>query len=448
MAGLLAATALTACDEEFARPPLILPPTDNVETTTTLADFRAQAWADASKAGIPVTTIPGADGEPDSIIFSGRVCSSDKSGNIYQNVVIQSRDSLGRQICINVATLQKNIYTLFPFGQEVTVIATGLNVGPYRQLLQLGGTPASDGQMSKMSEADFTSHIFRRGLGLPEPSKVDTTVTTLAHLNAIKANTDSMAIWQSRLIRVDSVEFEAAGKTFAIAGSAGNGTDRMIRDAEGNTVVVRNSTMSNFAYEKLPYGKGSVVGILSQYNATLQLTLLDVNGVIGFDNIKPKPVTVTSINETFDGGIPASWFNVQVKGTKAWYQASFGEEKYAAMTGYKGTAPFDSWLITPAIDLDNVAEKIASFQTQVNGYGATTTSFKVYVLTESDPTEAKMTELTPALATAPASGYSGWLASGDISLKDFSGIIYIGFQYSATTDANYATWCVDNVIVK
>ncbi len=67
------------------------------------------------------------------------------------------------------------------------------------------------------------------------------------------------------------------------------------------------------------------------------------------------------------------------------------------------------------------------------------------MLTSADPNTATKTQLKPALPSAPASGYSSWENSGTLDLSAFSGIIYIGFRYVATTDSNYATWCVDNV---
>lgn len=86
-----------------------------------------------------------------------------------------------------------------------------------------------------------------------------------------------------------------------------------------------------------------------------------------------------------------------------------------------------------------------TFDTQVNGYGSTTTTIECLVLDGPDPKTAKATKLNAAFATAPASGYSDWTASGSLDLSAFSGTIYIAFRYAATTDANYATWCVDNV---
>ncbi|WP_186321810.1 choice-of-anchor J domain-containing protein, partial [Bacillus pumilus] len=84
----------------------------------------------------------------------------------------------------------------------------------------------------------------------------------------------------------------------------------------------------------------------------------------------------------------------------------FNDLPYAACTGYKGTTPpYDSWLISPAVDLSKVTDKKLSFDTQVNGYGSTTTVFEVYVMTSADPATATKTKLNPALPTAPDSGY-------------------------------------------
>lgn len=169
------------------------------------------------------------------------------------------------------------------------------------------------------------------------------------------------------------------------------------------------------------------------------------------DPTPPAPVgPVTEINQNFDAStaIPAGWTQLQVAGDKAWYIPTFNGNNYAAMTGYKGTAPFDSWLFTPAIDIDKAASKTLTFDTEVNGYGSKTTVFEVYVLDNPDPAKATVkTKLSPKIATAPASGYSEWVASGTLDLSAFKGLIYIGFRYYATADANYATWCVDNVKV-
>lgn len=167
---------------------------------------------------------------------------------------------------------------------------------------------------------------------------------------------------------------------------------------------------------------------------------------------QPSGDVVTSLDENFDAStdIPAGWFQKQAAGDKAWYVRNFNENNYITMSGFKGTAPFDQWLLSPAIDMDKVSDKTLTFDTQVNGYGATTTTLKVYVVT--DPANlATATELKATFATAPAAGadgktkYSEWVKSGNVDLAKYKGKVYIAFRHQASKDANYATWCVDNV---
>lgn len=167
---------------------------------------------------------------------------------------------------------------------------------------------------------------------------------------------------------------------------------------------------------------------------------------------QPSGDVVTFLDENFDAStdIPAGWFQKQAAGNKAWYVRNFSENNYITMSGYNGTAPFDQWLLSPAIDMDKVSDKTLTFDTQVNGYGATTTTLKVYIVT--DPANlATATELKATFATAPAAGadgktkYSEWVKSGNVDLAKYKGKVYIAFRYQASKDANYATWCVDNV---
>lgn len=141
------------------------------------------------------------------------------------------------------------------------------------------------------------------------------------------------------------------------------------------------------------------------------------------------------------------WSLVTTSGNKNWSMRNYSDNVYATFSGYKGTAPFDSWLITPLIDIDKLAEKVMSFRTQVNGYSSTTSKFQVYLMTSNDPSASTNTEISCRIATAPASGYSEWVSTGDIDLSGYTGKYYIGFRYTATSDSNYATWCFDDLLV-
>ncbi|MCM1517417.1 MAG: DUF6359 domain-containing protein [Pseudoflavonifractor sp.] len=199
--------------------------------------------------------------------------------------------------------------------------------------------------------------------------------------------------------------------------------------------------------------KVSLNASIENYFGTVGLKSATAYKIDGGSDTPDTPVTpVASIDENFDAStnIPAGWSIKVIEGNKEWYIPTFQGNNYAACTGYKGTAPFDSWLISAPIAAGSLTAKTLSFVTQVNGYGSSTSSLEVYVLNGADPATATKTKLNPTLATAPDSGYSSWAESGTLNLGNVSGTIYIGFRYKATVDpsGNYATWCVDNVVVK
>ena len=75
-----AAAMLAACDDDFTRPPLVLPPTVQVEPTTTVLDFKTEYWNTIS-AGPATIGTTGVDG--DSVIFVCLLCSFDDSCYIF-----------------------------------------------------------------------------------------------------------------------------------------------------------------------------------------------------------------------------------------------------------------------------------------------------------------------------------------------------------------------------
>ncbi|MEG2599287.1 MAG: DUF5689 domain-containing protein [Muribaculaceae bacterium] len=176
----------------------------------------------------------------------------------------------------------------------------------------------------------------------------------------------------------------------------------------------------------------------------------------GGDAPVPEPIVpVTSLNENFEDATTITsltgWESVTIAGDKSWYIYTYKAadkvtviNKYASMTGYKGKAPFESWLITPPLNVAGASSKILSFETLVNGYGSISTTFEVYVLSSNDPKTATKTKLNATLATPPATGYSVATSSGNIDLSSYGKQVFIGFCYKATDDKT-AAWGVDNV---
>lgn len=106
----------------------------------------------------------------------------------------------------------------------------------------------------------------------------------------------------------------------------------------------------------------------------------------------------------------------------------------------KGTH-YESWVITPPLNVKEATEKVFSFRSSGN-FWKETSSLKVYVLSEPKSTAATKKELNVPIVT---SGQYTWVDSGDISLAGEGDVVYIGFCYIAEGGAsNSTTYRIDD----
>ncbi len=170
---------------------------------------------------------------------------------------------------------------------------------------------------------------------------------------------------------------------------------------------------------------------------------------------------VTSINEDFstvennkDIDL-AGWKALKVLGDRNWqgkiYTPKDGgeEEKYAQASAHNGkAADYEYWLITPPINVDGLTSKTLEFKT-AKAYWTATSSLKVFVL-KNENGKTTQTEITDkAYIVKDTDKDHTFMPSGSVSLSDYSGTIYIGYQYIAKGGAsNSTTFRVDDVVVK
>lgn len=203
---------------------------------------------------------------------------------------------------------------------------------------------------------------------------------------------------------------------------------------------------------KKAFLKGDIMkysGIAGLKN-TSEFTL---DGGTGGGDQPDQPVTpLKELDQNFEGITAISqlpgWKSVVISGGKAWYFKEYSGNTYAACTAYNGTDPadgkgYDSWLITPPMDMSAMTDKVMSFISQAAYSGDC--ALEVYALSSNDPATATKTRLNAKIATPPASGYSEWVNSGEISLASLTGTIYIGWRYTAKTSAASMTFCIDDV---
>jgi len=261
----IGALALQSCSDNWEQPAFAVPKfPDGLKATTTIAELKTSYWQDQDSYGTKVGRLQNGD----SAIIVGTIVSNTTPGNIYKALYLQ--DETGA-ICIGIDTTA--VSSAYPMGVAMAVNCTGLQIGRYNGLMQLGKADGSG--VNRITMPELRPHVkLDYFLGKP-----DTTLTTISELNEAMNSTEGKIKWQSKLVRINHVRFADAGQPF----TNGSTTSRYIIDDDGKRMIVYNSSYADFAYDKLPYGHGDVVGILSCYRNSWQLLLNDTDGLIAFD---------------------------------------------------------------------------------------------------------------------------------------------------------------------
>lgn len=304
-AAVVGAWALSACQNDFDDPALNVPEA-SIQANTSIYDVKLKYWDDARNY---IDTI-GLTDDGQHVIIAGRVVSSDASGNIYKNLVIQDGTA-----ALTISVNANSLYNKYRIGQEVVMDLTDMYIGKYNGLQQLGFpewyAAGQAWEATFMPYEFFEQHSELNGL--PEPDAVQPAVITYADINTQTAET--LCKWQSRLVRFDNCYFENGGKdTFTPAHKENGNQNLMVWNGTGYTAItVRTSGYSNFWSRTLPEGHGSVVGILGYYGEAWQLTLRSIDDLIGFaqedaegSGTKDDPYTVGSVINFETQGIGGS----------------------------------------------------------------------------------------------------------------------------------------------
>lgn len=429
----VSSVALTGCDDDFDRPPVIVPEA-TVEVNTTILDLKKAYWQ--NPATDYMTTI-GTTASGEHVVIGGRVISNDREGNVYQRVIIEDATS-----AIAIRVYASDLYESYHYGQEVRVDVTGLLIGTYRGLQMIG--VEYNGSIGGMDEDVMKERAQVNGL--PQVDKVEAYTTTIADLQKGKADADFLMQWQTRLVTLDNVSFEGGGeKTFGVVGGTNYTTTRLV-DAEGNTIDVSTSNKCDFAGTYLPGGTGTVTAILSYFGSNWQLTLNDpeTDCTGGFDfNARPAATLYSGLSEdaatcdwTFD--------NVTMPSTMSyvWSWKEYNGKHYLNASGFVNSTSnvTEAYAVSPVIDLTGVTsaslvfEQAAKFQTTLRDLCG------ICVRLEG---ESAWTPLVIPTWVEPGSWT--FASSGAMSLDAWAGKkIQVAFKY-ASSAAGADTWEVKNL---
>jgi len=273
-AALLCSTALSSCDDDFARPPIVAPESPWVGTeNTTIAQFKEMYWLDANNYAAQIGRT--ADGK--DIIIKARVISSDLSSCLYQYLYVQ--DETGAMtIAARQLSSSTKLATQYGYGQEIYINATSLYAGRYAGLFQIGNS--TDGNSTTfLDNSVLLEHVSANGLG--QPDKVDVWTVTIPELQAALGNTADLMKYQAHAVRLENVHFTQTGQAFVP--TSGQDSSIPFADADGNSMIIRMNRYCTFGNTKIPSGTGTITGELGYFNNAWQLVINSIEDLEGFD---------------------------------------------------------------------------------------------------------------------------------------------------------------------
>ena len=242
-------------NDEFDNPPTTGEDPD-IEVTSTIQEFKAN-WYDPAS----ITEVT------DSSVISGVVISNDAAGNFFR--VLWIEDETGG---IELRIDETNLNVDFPEGRRVFVKCNGLFVSDFAGIIQIGGgIEIIDGEESL---ARINSLVFREKV-LPGQS--------LQFVTPALKTIDALSLDDiTTLVTFEDVEFISADAGQPYADGTPNfeqSINRLIRDCNGNQLIVRSSGFSSFADELTPVNNGSITGGLGIFNNDYQLVIRDLDDV-------------------------------------------------------------------------------------------------------------------------------------------------------------------------
>lgn len=210
----------------------------------------------------------------DTIVLSGQVISSDKSGNIYRSLYIQD-GTAGLEVKIG----KTGLYNDYMLGQTVYIMPKYLCLGTYGGSVQLGAVSADSYYETSYIDVQalIDRTIFKGSHGEPPAPMEITSSSQITEANVCK---------YVKLVNASYQGGQNGLRTWAVSSDPLTGAEaeygQQNFSVDGRTVVVRTSGYASFADYEVGMETGDkcdITGILTKYRDTYQLVLLDIDGV-------------------------------------------------------------------------------------------------------------------------------------------------------------------------
>ncbi len=389
----------------------------------------------------------------DDLYIEGYVISSDKSGNFFEELIIQNKSDnsnpdndprLGFKIDINVSSLSDT----YQFGQKVYIKMMGLTIGETSGVITIGKGDAVN--VKQIQAAEYKDIILRTN----EVETITPKIVGLADLTEADENT---------LIQLDNMQLNRfeLGATFASESFDEFDGFRLLESCDsGISLIMQTSTFSDFKSLIVPQGKGSITGVYGRdfrddFNVLILNSSADINfesnercdpmeitcgiaPIVGTGNLFMEDFESQKNNKPIEGN---GWTNYLEAGSEPWeaWSSTSSNASLGRSARLKSASSGDEsnigWLITPAIDLDAQEGETLRFKT--SNSLADSSYMEVLYSLDWDGNEANITSatwgvLSAAYVVKDSDSFVAWFNSGVVDLSCISGTIYIAFKYTGS----------------
>ena len=307
-ASLLSVAGFSACQDHFDNPEVLVPVAD-IKPNTTIEELKTLFWNDSTNYCHQI----GVKENGDHYIIAGRVTSSDYDGNIFKTLYIQDETAP-----LSMSINQYNLYLDHRIGQELVMDLTGMYIGKYNGMMQLGA-PSWFERDQCITTSFMAPELFNRHTqlnGLPDLSKVDTVL--VADFSKLGSSKEELIKWQGQLVRFNNAKFANAGNGTLVDEYHSSGYNQSL-NVNGGSIDVRTSGYAKFWNMPVPAGNCDVVGMLGYFNGW-QLVLNDAAGIMEatVNGDREHPYTVAEGIEFAQAGTGMSgWVSGYIVGAVA-----------------------------------------------------------------------------------------------------------------------------------
>ncbi len=307
-ASLLSVAGFSACQDHFDNPEVLVPVAD-IKPNTTIEELKTLFWNDSTNYCHQI----GVKENGDHYIIAGRVTSSDYDGNIFKTLYIQDETAP-----LSMSINQYNLYLDHRIGQELVMDLTGMYIGKYNGMMQLGA-PSWFERDQCITTSFMAPELFNRHTqlnGLPDLSKVDTVL--VADFSQLGSSKEELIKWQGQLVRFNNAKFANAGNGTLVDEYHSSGYNQSL-NVKGGSIDVRTSGYAKFWNMPVPAGNCDVVGMLGYFNGW-QLVLNDAAGIMEatVNGDREHPYTVAEGIEFAQAGTGMSgWVSGYIVGAVA-----------------------------------------------------------------------------------------------------------------------------------